>query len=85
MKMRKHDKYAPNTDYFQTLTSTLIALDGSEEYESTLEDARKVILSVEGEHGMRIIVDDLLAGIKNQNPQIRYISLVFLRSFCKVR
>ena len=59
-------------------------LDGTDEFTSVFEDAEKVIVSVQGEHGMRIVVDDLLVSIKSQDPQVRYVSLMLLHSFCKV-
>ncbi|CAK8692590.1 unnamed protein product [Clavelina lepadiformis] len=63
--------------------SALVEADNSENFSTVLKDARKVLVSVEGEHGNRIVIDDLLLGIKNQDPQMRYISLVLLHAFCK--
>ena len=69
---------------FQAFLSALVEADNSENFSTVLKDARKVLVSVEGEHGNRIVIDDLLLGIKNQDPQMRYISLVLLHAFCKV-
>ena len=53
-------------------------------FETIQKDAVQVILSVEGDHGTRIVIDDLLAALKSTNPDQRLAAITLMRTFCKV-
>nr|XP_009858208.1 eIF-2-alpha kinase activator GCN1 [Ciona intestinalis] len=71
------------TRHLSSILKVLVqALIDADDFESVKADATKVIHSVSGEQGMRIVIDDLLLGIKNEDVEIRYSSIVLLRAFC---
>nr|CAB3248538.1 translational activator GCN1 [Phallusia mammillata] len=68
----------------KALTTALInSMSDSEEFKVVLDDCGTVINSVEGEHGTRIVIDDLLSGLKQDNGNVRYASIVLLQTLCK--
>nr|XP_039274428.1 eIF-2-alpha kinase activator GCN1-like [Styela clava] len=68
----------------KALLSALVAVSDNEEtYATTLSDCEGVILSVEGEHGTRIIMDDLLEATKSDDKKIRRAAVTMLHAFCK--
>ena len=69
----------------QALLSALVEASGDEtSFEAVLGDCKVVLDSIEGEHGMRIIVDDLLLRIKSNDAGTRHASVVLLCAFCQV-
>lgn len=55
-----------------------------DEYSATLKNCQDVILSVEGEHGNRIIMDDLIKYTKSENVGERLSATALLTAFCEV-
>uniref|UniRef100_H2ZRB0 TOG domain-containing protein n=1 Tax=Ciona savignyi TaxID=51511 RepID=H2ZRB0_CIOSA len=71
------------TRHLSVILKALVqALTVADDFESVKTDAIKVLHSVSGEHGMRIVVDDMLAGVKQDDAETRFASIVLLHGFC---
>lgn len=72
------------TKILKALLSGLVAAsDDADEYSATLKNCQDVILSVEGEHGNRIIMDDLIKYTKSEDVGERLSATALLTAFCQ--
>ncbi|EDO39308.1 predicted protein [Nematostella vectensis] len=55
---------------------------GTESHEEELESAKKLVLSVEDDAGVRTVIEELIESSKNSNPGIRKSAVTLLHTFC---
>ena len=65
-------------------TSLCSSIDDDGHFEKVLSDATLVVLSVTGDHGNRIIINDLVESLKSSTTGMRLSGISLLKAIVKV-